>query len=465
MVAEKAEDVEDSPGAGQAFLRDWTKGSIFRNLLSLSWPMVVSGSLTMLGPTIDMIWVGRLGSAAIAGVGVAGMAVMVANSARMGLTTGTRAMIARFVGAGNSEGANHVAQQAFIISAVFSTLMAIIGISLAEPILVVIGVEAEVVSEGAAYMRIMFVGSVAMSFRMMAEGIMQASGDSVNPMRIAIVFRIFHVALCPFLIFGWWIFPRLGVSGAALTNVISQSLGVGLGLWFLFSGRSRLRLSLKGLSLDRNIIWRIVRIGVPASITGIERSFANLVLVWFIVPFGTFAVASHTLVQRVSQFLHMPSMGFGQAAGVLAGQNLGARQPQRAEKTGWMAAGLVSGIMFIGSAVLFLWAENVARIFNTEPGLVEIASKFMRIEIVSFLVFGLVIVLSQCLNGVGDTWIPMLTTLLTMWFVQVPLAYFLPRVAGLGVYGVRWAIVTALVMRAFIYTTYFRAGRWKRKRV
>ena len=121
--------------------------------------------------------------------------------------------------------------------------------------------------------------------------------------------------------------------------------------------------------------------------------------------------------------------------------------------------------MFIGSAALFLWAENIARIFNTEPGLVEIASKFMRIEIVAFLVFGLVIVLSQCLNGVGDTWIPMLTTLLTMWFMQVPLAYFLPRVAGLGVYGVRWAIVTALIMRAVIYTAYFRSGRWKRKRI
>jgi len=459
------EENDSYPGRRPAFQRDWTKGSIFRNLLSLSWPMVVSATMMMLGPTIDMIWVGKLGAASIAGVGVAGMAVMVVNSARMGLTTGTRAMIARFVGAGDARGANHVAQQAFVISAAFSTFMAVIGIALAEPILHVMGVEADVVSEGAAYMRIMFVGSVAMSFRMMAEGIMQASGDSVTPMRIAIVFRLFHLALCPFLVFGWWIFPRLGVSGAALTNVVSQSLGVGLGLWVLFSGRSRLRLSLKNFSLDRNIIWRIVRIGIPASVTGIERSFANLVLVWFVVPFGTFAVAAHTVVQRVSQFLHMPGMGFGQAAGVLAGQNLGAHQPGRAERTGWLAAGLFSGFMFIGSVVVFLWAESIVGVFNTEPGLVEIARKFLRIEIVGFLVFGLVLVLSQCLNGVGDTMIPMITTLLTMWVVQVPLAYLLPQFAGLGVYGVRWAIVTALIMRAVIYTAYFRSGRWKQKRV
>jgi putative MATE family efflux protein len=427
--------------------------------------MIITNTLTMLGPTIDMIWVGKLGSASIAGVGVAGMAVMVVNSARMGLTTGTRAMIARFIGADDARGANHVAQQTIVVSAAFSIFMAIIGISLAEPIMRIMGVEADVVAEGAAYMRIMFVGSVAMSFRMMNESIMQASGDSVTPMRIAIAFRIFHVALCPFLVFGWWIFPRLGVSGAALTNVISQSLGVGLGLWVLCGGRSRLRLSFRGFDLDWNIVWRIVRIGIPASVTGIERSFANLVLMWFIVPFGTFAVASHTVVDRVSQFLHMPSMGLGQGAGVLAGQNLGARQPGRAERTGWLAAGLFSAIMIISSILVFFFAGNIVRIFNAEPGLVKIASTFLRIEIVAFLVFGLVVVLSQCLNGVGDTVIPMLTTLLTMWLVQVPLAYFLPRITGLGVYGVRWAIVSAIVMRAVIYTTYFRSGRWKRKRV
>ena len=152
--------------------------------------MVITNSLNMLGPTIDMVWVGRLGAASIAGVGVSGMAVMVANSMRMGLDTGNRAMIARFIGAGDAKGANLVAQQALVISGAFCTLLAVIGIFLAETILILMGLEADVVSEGAAYMRIMFVGSVAMSFRMMAEGIMQASGDSVTPMRIAIFFRL-----------------------------------------------------------------------------------------------------------------------------------------------------------------------------------------------------------------------------------------------------------------------------------
>jgi putative MATE family efflux protein len=426
---------------------------------------MISSSIRMLGPTIDMIWVGKLGTAAIAGVGVSGMAVMMVNSMRMGLTTGTRAMVARFVGEGDAEAANHVAQQAFVISAIFSITMAAIGMFLAEPILMLFGLEADVVAEGAAYMRIMLLGSVAMSFGMMAEGTMQASGDAVTPMKIAVFYRLFHVVLCPFLIFGWWIFPRMGVSGAALTNVISQSLGGALALWFLFSGRTRLRLILRNFRLDGSMIWRIVKIGIPASITGLERTFANLVLMWFVVPFGTVAVAAHSLIQRIDTFLHMPTMGLGQASGILAGQNLGAHQPERAARTGWIAAGVVTGIMLIGSLVVWFWAEKVVGIFNTEPGLVEIASTFLRIEIVSYMVFGLVIVLTQCLNGVGDTMIPMLTTLISMWGMQVPLAYFLPRVTNLGVYGVRWAIVSAIALRAVIYTTYFRTGRWKHKRV
>ncbi|MFC2015129.1 MATE family efflux transporter [Chloroflexota bacterium] len=452
-------------GRGKFTDRDWTQGNIFRNLLLLAWPMMLGGSFNMMGPTIDMIWVGKLGTAAMAGVGVSGMAVMVVNSLRMGLQTGTRAMIARYVGAGDEEGANHVAQQAFVVSAVFSTLMAAIGIFLAEPILLLLGVEADVVSEGAAYMRILFIGSIGMSFRMMAEGVMQASGDSYSPMKITVIFRLFHVVLCPFLIFGLWIFPRLGVSGAATTNVISQGLGAAIGLWILFTGRTRLQISLKNFRLDGDVIWRMVKVGIPASVAGAERSFANLMLMWFIVPFGTAAVAAQSLAQRIDMFIHMPTMGLGQASGVLAGQNLGGGKPDRAERTSWLAAAMVTGIMAFVSILIWFGAEYVIRIFNTEPELVKITGNFLRIQIVGYMVFGMVIILMQSLNGVGDTIVPMLTTLITMWGIQVPLAYVLPRTTNLGVYGVRWAIVTSNLARAVIYGTYFKLGRWKRKQV
>ncbi len=213
------------------------------------------------------------------------------------------------------------------------------------------------------------------------------------------------------------------------------------------------------------MIWRIVRIGIPASVTGIERSFANLILIPFVTPFGTNAVAAHSLIQRIAQFLYMPGMGFGQAAGVLAGQNLGAGQPRRAARTAWLAVGLFSAIMVVGAVTIAFTAEGIVGIFASSPEVRQLGGDFLRIEIASFLVFGLVMVLSQCLNGVGDTMVPMLITLLSMWLLQVPLAYFLSQHTPLGVYGVRIAIVSAILLRAVIYGTYFRTGRWQHKRI
>jgi len=449
----------------RSYDRDLTKGSILSNLWTLSWPITISSSIRMLGPTIDMIWVGSLGTAALAGVGVAGIAVMVINSAMMGLTTGTRALLARAVGAKNFAEANHIAQQAIVIILVFSIVTAAVGVFFADDILLLLGLEPEVVRQGGDYMRIMFVGSIAMAFGMLAQSIMQASGDAITPMKIDIGLRIMHVVLCPFLIFGWWIFPELGVSGAALTNVISQGTGGAVMLWILVTGRTRLHLTLRNFSFDRVAIWRIVRIGLPASITGMERSLANFLLMIFIVPFGTAAVAAHALAQRIDMFIHMPAMGLGQASGVLAGQNVGAGLPDRAERTGWIAAALFTSVMVLCSVGIWFYAEHTVRLFNDEEELVEIASTFLRIDIVSYLVFGLVVVLMHCLNGVGDTMVPMVTTLITMWLVQIPLAWILPQITELGVYGVRWGIVIAVVMRAIIYTAYFKHGRWRRIQV
>jgi len=427
--------------------------------------MVISYGLYMVGQTVDMIWVGRLGTTPIAGVGIGGIVVMMVLTAKFGLVMGARAMVARFVGAGDAEGANHVAQQALVISAAYGVIMTAVGVFLAEPILGLFGLEADVIAEGATYMRVILAGWVAMSFWLMAFSIMQASGDVVTPMKISIYIRVVHVALCPFLVFGWWIFPRLGVGGAALSNVIYQVLGMLLGLWYLFSGRTRLRLTLRNFRLDPNMIWRIVKIGIPALVMGVQSNLGHLVLTWFMVPFGTFAIAAHSLVQRVEMILFLPSMGLGTGAGVLVGQNLGAGQPERAERSGWLAMGFVEGFMVASSVAILLWAENIIRIFSIEPGLVEIASIFLRIAVAGYVVVGFTAVLQNCISGAGDTVPPMLVSLVIIWLVQVPLAFYLPRVTDLGVYGVRWAIVAGMLVGTIAFIIYFRLGRWKRKMV
>jgi putative MATE family efflux protein len=445
--------------------RDWTEGSIIRNLLTLSWPLMISQGLNMIGPTIDMIWVGKLGTAPIAGVGVAGMVVMFMMAAMMGLAVGTRAMIARFMGANDAEGANNAARQAFVIGACFAAVMVTIGIYFSEQILTLLRMEDEVVAEGAAYMRIMFVGAAGMTFRMLTEGIMQSSGDTITPMRISILFRAFHTALCPFLIFGLWIFPRLDVRGAAFTNVLSQTLGLGLGLWVLFGGRTRLRLTLSKFRLDPDMIWRIVRIGFPAAIIGMQMGLIHIVMMSFMVPFGTMAMAAHILGQRLEMLMNTLMMGLGMGAGVLTGQNLGAGQPERAERTGWLALGIAEIIMVLASGAILIWAEYIVSIFNTDPPLVVLAGNFMRIAAVGYLVLASISVLKHVLGGAGDTVPAMIFEVGHLWAVMLPLAFLLPGFHNLGVYGIRWAIVIGVYAGAVAYLIYFQMGRWKLKRV
>jgi putative MATE family efflux protein len=445
--------------------RDWTKGSIFGNLMALSWPMLVSSSLNMLGPTIDMIWIGKLGAASIAGVGVSAIAIMVVNSLMTGLFAGTAALVARFMGAHDVPNANRAAQQAFVIGFVYSVILAMVGIFLADRILMVLGVAPDVVAQGAAYMRVQLVGIVTMGAIMAGQSIMNASGDTRTPMKISLTYRLMHIALSPCLIFGIWIFPKLGVTGAALSNVISQSVGGALAMWILFSGKTRIKLTLNGFSLDRNIVWRTLKIGFPASITAVERSFSDLVLVRFIIPFGTVAVAAHSVAQRIDQFVQMPCGALGQSAGVLAGQNLGARQPERASRTGWIAAGLSVAFTVACSIAIWFFAENMLSIFTTQSSVVGIASTFLRIQIAGYIFWGAVIALSMCLNGAGDTLITMVTNLTAMWGFAITLAFILSRFTPLGVNGIRWAMVAGIMVRMAIYGIYFKSGRWLRRQV
>ncbi|MFC1909445.1 MATE family efflux transporter [Chloroflexota bacterium] len=454
-----------SPERGTKPRRDLTKGSIFVNVLSLGWPIIVGSGLTSLGPTVDLIWVGKLGVAAVAGVGVASMLVMLLDAFKMGLDMGSRAMVARLFGAGDYHGANDVALQGYFITIAFAAIVGTIGFILAEPILRIVGLPPDVVTQGVPYLRIQFIGILTLGLVRQNEGTMQSSGDSVNPMKIVFFYRLLHIVLCPFLVFGWWIFPRLETVGAAYSNLISTCLGGALGLWILITGRTRITLNFRNFRPNPDLIWRIVRIGIPASVTGIERNFGQVLLTWFVVPFGTVAVAAHSLMQRIDQFLYMPGGGLGRAAGVIAAQNLGAGQPERAEKSGWISAGLFTGIMSVASLVIWFWGKNIVGIFNNEPHLVEVTNTFLRIEIVSYMVFGLAQVLQLCLTSVGDTVPTMLTVLLSIWGVQVPLAFLLSRYTSLGVYGTRWGIVSATVVRAATYSIYFRSGRWKRKKV
>jgi putative MATE family efflux protein len=458
-------DKESPARKTSGFNRDWTQGPVLNNLLLLSWPMIVMESLFVISQVVDMIWIGRLGPTSIAAVGIANIVIMLVMSMDFGLIVGVRAMVARFVGAGDMRMANHVAAQALVLSASWGALMMTIGIVLAEPIMLIFGLEEDVITQGMAYMRVMFAGWIAMDVLVMSLYVIQSAGDTIRPMMIEGFLRVIHITLCPFLVLGIGFFPKMGVSGAALSNIISQTLGAVICLWLLFGGYTRLHLSRADFRVDFKVIWRILKIGIPALVMNIQRSFGTFILTWLIAPFGTLAVAAHSLASRLEMFVMMPGFALGMGAGVLVGQNLGAYQPDRAEKSAWVAVGILQAFMTLGSVVVLIWARNIMSIFTTDPALLELGGAFIRITSATFFVMSVATVLQNCIASAGDTIPNMIISIAVMWVVQIPVAFVLSRYTTLDAYGIRWAMVASMIMGSIVYFGYFKAGRWKLKKV
>jgi len=445
--------------------RDLTKGNILRSLLVLSWPVVIGGGLNIIGPLVDMVWVGRLGTNEIAAVGASGNIVMMLNALTVGVFIGMRTMAARYFGAKDHQNVVHVAQQAITIGFVLSLVLLLVGIFLSKHILTLLGVSDQVLEIGTTYLQIELIGMMGICFRSLTDSMMQATGDTVNPMKIAVVFRGLHVALCPLLIFGWGFIPAMGVIGAALSGVITQLVGTVLAFWILMTGRSRIKLTFMGFHLHWPTIWRILKIGIPSSIMSMQSQIGQLAIMGVVASFGTIALATHTLCARIDMVLYLPLMGIGTAAGIMIGQNLGAGQQDRAAKIGWTAVFICEIFLITVASLLLIWPEFAIKLFNSDPELIKAAVPYLRIALIGCAVMAFTNVLQNCLWGAGDTLPPMIISVVTVWGVQVPLSIFLSGIDSLNMYGVRLAISIAFVLSAIFYATYFKLGRWKRVKV
>ena len=444
---------------------DLPEKGILRRLFSLSWPLTISETLAMLVPTIDIVWIGKLGAGAIAGVGIAGTVTAVVMSSISGLTTGLRATVARLTGGNEQETAGHMVKQAFIIALLYTLAIAIAGVLFARSLLTALGLEAAAVDEGAAYLRLMLMATPIFTFRMLAESAMQASGDAVTPMKITVFHRLLHAALSPLLVFGWLFFPRLGVTGVAWSPIIAQSIALLLGLWVLSTGRTRLRLSLTSIRIVPRDMWRLIRISIPTSIAFTQNDLGQMVIGWIMIPYGTVAVAAHVISRRIEMVLFMPISGLGLASGILTGQYLGVKRPDVAARNGWLSAGVATVWGIVSALAVVLFAGPIVRVFNTEPGLVTMGATFARIGCVSYSLIGVIVVFLNCLNGAGDTVPPMIIMSACLWVVGIPLVYFLPRYLGLTVYGVRWMLQSIAVLTVVSMTAYFQSGRWKSRAI
>ncbi len=459
--------------------RDLTTGSIPKHLGFLAWPMIVSHSAMVLDRLWDLFLAGFISFRTIAGLGVAQPWTMLAFSSRMGIDTAMRAMISRAVGARDIPLANHAALQAFTLGGAWSLVVSLSGLVLAESLLRLLGVSEEVIAIGLNYMRIQFLGTLVQGFMMMSGAALQAAGDPITPMRAQIAARILHFILSPLLIFGWLAFPNLGLAGAALANLLGAMVGTVWNVRALFKGTSRLHLTLRGYRVDLHLWWRLIRIGAPASVTSMERPVSELVVLGLVTTFGDVTVTAYAISQRVQMLTNMTSMGLGQSSGIMVGQNLGAGKPERARQVVIWALLFAAVVSAVTGAALWIFSQQFLSIFIHDAAVMEIAVPWLRIVILAFMVMGTGMVFMQSYNTAGDTFMPMVVSLSSIWGVQVPFAIMLsgvgenwsllgltpPTIGSLGQYGIAWAMVISMVSRLFLYVPYFFTGRWLRKKL
>jgi putative MATE family efflux protein len=374
-------------------------------------------------------------------------------------------MVSRAIGMNNLPLAQLTVFQAATVTFFFWIIVASIGVTFTEPMLRLLGVSESVISRAAPYMRVQFIGQGAMSFQQLFANALIASGEPMTPMKTQFVARIVHAALSPLLVFGLLGLPGLGIAGAATAAATANFVALVINARALFSGRSRLHLKLSEYHIDRALIWQIIRIGVPAAINGAERSVSQLILVGLVSPFGDTSLAAFTLTRRIEMFANLGSQGFGQASGVIVGQNLGAGNPSRAKATVLWALGYVMTVKTIMIVFLFAFPDLILSLFTRDPELLEIASTWVRIGCLGYLALGSSQVFLQSFMTAGATMVPMVVNLVTIWAVQQPLAHVLSQDAGLGQYGIAWAVSVAMAARVLIYAPYYVSGRWMRARV
>jgi putative MATE family efflux protein len=442
-----------------------TEGNILNNIFILALPLLVRAVLESFQSVIDMFWVGRLGPQALAGVAMGGTIVMVLFPLLIGIGTGTTVMVARSIGAKNQEAADNAATQSIIIALITAGILCLVGILFSHELLKLLQASPEVILIGERYLKVILLGGVAMTMLFLSGSILQGAGDAVTPMKIMSLSVVANIILDPFLIFGWLGLPALGVRGAALATVIAEGSGSFFLLYILFKGKSNIHIRFDKYKINFAAIAQIFKIGIPSSMQMLFRHLMNLVLMAIVATYGTYAVAAYGIGLRLRMMFLLPAFSFGAAAATLVGQNLGAKQPDRAHRTAWLATLINAAIMTAIGLLLFIFSENVIGLFNKNPEVIFIGVKYLKITSLFFPAIAFGVVFGRAINGAGDTIPPMIITFITLWLIQIPLAVILPKYTILGLDGIWWAISIATLIQGILALVWFERGSWKLKKV
>jgi putative MATE family efflux protein len=445
--------------------QDYTQGSIRKAVFLLAIPMILEMGMESVFALVDIYFVGHLPNAsyAVQTVGLTESVLTIVYSLAIGISMAATAMVARRVGEKDPEGAANAAMQSLIVALVVTIVITTLGVIYAPDLLRLMGAQPETIKVGTTYTRIMMGGSTFIILLFIINGIFRGAGDASMAMQSLGLSNLCNIILCPLLIRGIGPFPELGLTGAAVATTIGRGIGVLFQLYHLFRGNKLLiKFKKRHVRTDLPVIKSLVGIASPAILQFVIGSCSWLFLARLVATTGQDdASAGYQIAIRVVMFFLLPAWGLSNAAATLVGQNLGAKQPERAEQSVLKTARYSAIFMGLVSLIFLFGAEYIISFFTTEPAIAGYSVNALRIICCGYIFYGIGMVMINAFNGAGDTWTPTWINLGGFWAFQIPLAYLLAKTFELGPLGVFIAIPVAETAITIASVILFRRGKWK----
>lgn len=445
--------------------KNFVSGSINKAIFMLSIPMILEMVMESLFAIVDIFFVGKVSVNAVATVALTESVVMIIYAVAIGLSMAATAIVARRIGEGEKDKAAEAGVQAIIIAVAVSTIFSLIGILYAKDILRLMGGDEALIEEGYGYTKIMLGGNITVMLLFLINAIFRGAGDASVAMRVLWIANGLNIVLDPIFIFGLGPIPAFGVEGAAIATNTGRGIGVLIQVLTLVGAASVVRITWQHIKVRWAVIMNLLKISLGGIGQYMIGTLSWLFLVRISAVFGSEVLAGYAIAFRIIMFTILPSWGMANAAATLVGQNLGANQPERAERSVWKCSFYNMIFLAFVSLVFGVWAEGFVSMFSSEQEVVKYGALALRIICCGYVFFAYGMVISQSFNGAGDTKTPTVINFFCFWLFEVPLAWVLSRTFNLGPLGIFTAIAFAVVLYAIVSIILFRKGKWKQVRV
>ncbi|MDO6518047.1 MATE family efflux transporter [Zobellia uliginosa] len=441
---------------------EFTSGSIRKAIFMLSIPMILEMMMESIFAIVDIAYVSQVSVNAVATIGLTESVVTLVYAVAIGLSMAATAIVARRIGAKDVKGAQEAAVQAIALGVLVSLIVGVLGFIYAKDILALMGAEPDLIAEGYGYTRLLLGGNITILLLFLINAIFRGAGDASIAMWALVLSNGLNIILDPIFIFGWGPIPEYGVMGAAIATNIGRGAAVLFQLAVLFFGWSRIQIGFKDMVLRFGVMLNLVKVSIGGIAQFLIGTSSWVFLMRMMSEFGSEVLAGYTIAIRVMLFTLMPSWGMSNAAATLVGQNLGAKQPDRAETSVWKTGKYNAWFMGIVSLVYLFFAYDIVGWFNTNPVVVENGGLCLQVIAVGYVFYAYGMVVTQAFNGAGDTGTPTKLNLIAFWLFQLPFAYLAAITFEWGAMGVFVAITAAEVLLAIISMVWFKKGKWKK---